>query len=222
MAQIKNNVLGNPSGKLGQLVFRTLNGKTFVSVRTKKYKATKSKLAKVVRNGFKENNLLASTINKNEMLKLIWQSAKIDARSAYTKILKTNLKLSLNNGVTISNVLVPKSNLSIESSITFLDNGELKICINKKSIDKFLKSKSELNCFACFFFTEPTGKNRKPFQAELLTSNVFESDKNNVAFFYKSVTNKSYKKAIVFSSLVITKESKISKWSSTNVKEFQF
>ena len=54
MAILNHNVLGKLSGKLGNLVFRQINGKTYVSNRPEKYNSTQSFKAANVRNGFKQ------------------------------------------------------------------------------------------------------------------------------------------------------------------------
>ena len=52
MVRIKNRILGIPEGKLGNVVYRTMNGKTFASSRPVNYNSSHSPKAKLNRNRF--------------------------------------------------------------------------------------------------------------------------------------------------------------------------
>ena len=221
MAKVNQSVIGKLSGKLGDLVFRQINGKTFVSTRPKNYKPTKSKKAISNRNSFSQINLFASTINKNETLKQIWQTAKIDALSAYTKITKTNLKLSLNDGINIKNIIVPKSKLFTYIIIS-LNKSDLKISCYKNSFDKIVNPKNNFQCVVLLFFSQPRQKGIIQYRASLFEVNEFIIDKDKIVFDLKSAIDKSYKKVVIFNTFIISIENKIKNWSSTTANEFLF
>ncbi|MCB9210973.1 MAG: hypothetical protein H6609_16525 [Ignavibacteriales bacterium] len=219
MAKVNQSVIGKLSGKLGDLVFRQMNGKTFISTRPKNYKPTKSKKAVSNRNSFSQINLFASTINKNETLKHIWLNAKIDAQSAYTKITKTNLKLSLNDGIDIKNIIVPKSKLFIDIIIS-LNKSDLKISCNKNSFDTITNKTNNLQCFILFFFSQPRKKGMIQYRASLFEVNKFIIDKEKIVFDLKNAIDKSYKKVVIFNTFIITNDTQIKNWSSTTANKF--
>ena len=52
MARLLKTSLGMPSGKLGDNVFRIMNGKAFISLRPEHYRPTKSEKLKAARKNF--------------------------------------------------------------------------------------------------------------------------------------------------------------------------
>jgi hypothetical protein len=221
LAELKQSVIGKLSGKLGNVVFRQLNGKTFISVRPVKYKPTKSELAANVRSGFVQINLFASTINKDPILKSIWQVTKINARSAYTKILKANLEISPKTGVNKNNIIVPKNNIFLKSDLIYNKN-ILKISYDQNSINKNLGLFTELNCFILLFYSEPIHSKLDPFNVVLLNSNNYSIGVNKIVFSLKNIKNQYFKKALIFHTLLSTTEDKVINWSSTISNEVVF
>lgn len=213
MAIVKSKVIGSVSGKLGDLVFRQMNGKTFVSVRPKKYKSTKSTRAKNVRNGFKEINKFASTVNKDEIIKKIWMQSNAKGRSAYTKIIKANLDIS-KDGINASNIFLPNK-LKINSTIS-LHKKKLQTTYFSKDLNNYYNSQNNIFNYTLLYIYENNIeanflllRNDKPF---------FED--NNITYTHNLDLTKKQALLYAFSSIVILKENNAMEWSSNNSKDF--
>lgn len=107
MGRLKNMVLGNVTGKVGNVVFRVKGKKAYAYASPEKVKVSQTKGAKEARSKFTPLSNFASFINSIPELKYFWLKAKIDASSAYHKITKLNYKLLLHNRPTINNLISP-------------------------------------------------------------------------------------------------------------------
>ena len=137
MAEVKNSVMGNISGRIGNMVFWGKNSKQFISSRPRHYKASKSKAAKTGRNNFALRVKLAKLINSIPVLKEIWSNAKVDGTDSYHRIMKYNSKSIKEGSLTVSTKITPKglflslSSASIQNDIlqltfTFQQNTNIK------------------------------------------------------------------------------------------------
>jgi hypothetical protein len=221
MAELKQSIIGNLNGKLGNIVFRQMKGKTFVSLRPDKYKPTKSTAAKNVRSGFKQINLFVSTINKNPILKGIWSKVKIDARSAYNKIFKQNLNISSKSGISRNNIIVPNSYIYFNNSFSFSE-GNLKIFYESEYVKKEFGLETELSCFLLMFYFGPINKGLTPFNAVLFSQETYSEINNNLLFDFSNIINKNYQKVLFFHTLVMLNGTNAEKWCSTTSEEIFF
>lgn len=108
MALVKRSLAGKFSGKLGEVVYRNYGNKTVVCVRQRKYKSSKSKLSLNAKSNFKFTTMLAVSANRLPEIKSVWASSDCEGRSAYTKLIKYNIRLSSENGLTLNNVITPE------------------------------------------------------------------------------------------------------------------
>ncbi|MFZ1289762.1 MAG: hypothetical protein WAR79_06715 [Melioribacteraceae bacterium] len=214
MPILNQNVLGKLSGKLGNLVFRQINGKTYVSNRPEKYNSTQSFKAANVRNGFKQINLFASSINKDPILKSIWGKSQIDARNSYTKILKANLEISPRHGINESNIIVPNNNLILQNTI-IVKNNLLEIRFNKKQIEEYLSLEQELQCYLLVFSSQPNNNNANPFIARIFNSLNFNDNFYELIFSFIDETNYKFKINLFFVTLILKEGHNILNWTST-------
>lgn len=90
MAEFGKNIFGDVNGKLGDFVFRKINGKTFVSLRPTKYKQTDSIKLKTVRTAFSILSTFSAYINSITELKKVWSLKQINGKRAYNKIYSHN------------------------------------------------------------------------------------------------------------------------------------
>lgn len=107
MATIKKGPLGDIKGKIGNLVARTLNGKTVVSVRPLKYKKTKSKKAALARNKFKVAVKFCKYLNSIQLLKLIWRQIFPRCSNVFNKMESFNISTSGKRTPTLQNIITP-------------------------------------------------------------------------------------------------------------------
>jgi hypothetical protein len=148
MAGISKSVIGQISGQLDNLVFRTLNGKRFVSVRPKKYKVSSSASAVVGRENFASAVHLAKSIISEPGLKEIWSLSAIDGSTPYHRAIKLNMKPAGGGSLTIRNKITP-GGLPLKLSSASIAGGILYLSFNCPA-NANLKFPAEL--FMCFSF----------------------------------------------------------------------
>ncbi|MCZ7604009.1 MAG: hypothetical protein M5R37_14190 [Melioribacteraceae bacterium] len=90
MARVDQQLLGVVNGKIGNLVFRRVNGKTFVSNRPQKYNITGTEESTLVKNGFKNLIMFSAYLNSIPLIKTVWGSKTIRGNRAYNKIFSHN------------------------------------------------------------------------------------------------------------------------------------
>ena len=107
MSTVSKSVLGKFTGKLGNLVFRKLNGKDVVSIRSEHYKVSKSVAAVEARSNFAVTVKLAKAVNSDALLKRIWTLSKAEGTNSFQKLIKSNIKLVKEGSLTTSNKITP-------------------------------------------------------------------------------------------------------------------
>ena len=90
MAKVSKTILGEIKGTLGDFVFRTMKGKTFVSLRPQKYKKTKSKALENIRTGFSMLSSFCSCVNSISELTKVWALKQVSGNRTYNKIYSHN------------------------------------------------------------------------------------------------------------------------------------
>jgi hypothetical protein len=93
MARVTDKALIQLEGKVGSLVFRTFNGKKFVSLRPDEYRKSKSTKAIYEKNKFAAAVKFAKCVNSIPLVKQIWNESSQQGFTSYHKILKANLEL---------------------------------------------------------------------------------------------------------------------------------
>lgn len=88
MAINRKQVLGHPSGKIGNLVYREYRGRNTTSIRPKKYKQTKSEKLKTERSLFARRIYLCKLLNQSPMLNYLWGVSKSPGTYPFHKIFK--------------------------------------------------------------------------------------------------------------------------------------
>ncbi len=77
MAKLNNNHFGNLSGQIGNLIYRTINGITYVSTKPEKVKISYSAKAVAGRRKFGLVALLSGAMNRVFLINAIWKKAKL-------------------------------------------------------------------------------------------------------------------------------------------------
>lgn len=108
MARFNPGPLGEINGKIGNYVFRKVNGKYFVSIRPDHYKMSESTEAKNSRDSFANCVRLAKLVTQFPDLRLVWKSAPIKGSSEYHRILKQNLPFTREGRLSVLNIITPE------------------------------------------------------------------------------------------------------------------
>jgi hypothetical protein len=123
MAQLTNSILGNISGKLGDVVFKKVNGKTIICSRPLFFNPDTSPNAIARRNKFALNALFARAANNIPVLKTLWQyflsAYPYFAKNPFTALSKHNYHKLNNTEISDQNSLGP--NIGFEFKITKAD-----------------------------------------------------------------------------------------------------
>ena len=129
MALVQNAVLGELSGKMGNKVFRKMNGKTFVSERPLHYEPAKTPVARKVRSSFGITVHLAKKIISDTTLKEVWKAARIEGSTSYHRIIKHNSKL-VNEGSLTERSKITPDGLFLNVDSASMENQMLHLTLN--------------------------------------------------------------------------------------------
>jgi len=107
MARLTGSVLGNLSGKLGNLSARTREGRTILSARPSSFTVSQSPAVVTVRQKFAVSIALMKSILELPALKTIWTKLKDPGLSAGNTIVRDNFPLSSTDHPTNQNIITP-------------------------------------------------------------------------------------------------------------------
>lgn len=107
MAIINKRIIGTPTGKIGNIVYRNINGKVFASSRPDKYNASQSKAAKSNRNRFRTVIAFCKYVNSIPELKSIWKVAQVNSFTSFNKLVKLNIHHVSESNLSLKNIITP-------------------------------------------------------------------------------------------------------------------
>lgn len=221
MARFNPGPLGRVTGQIGNYVVRRMNGKYFVSFRPEHYKISQTDKAKTSRNGFGICVKFAKTVAKIPNLADSWKAANLKGSSAYHRILKHNLLLIRNGGLSAFNIITPEGFNSPVSAID-LEPGLITVTFSNQKLTGEINV-SEFKIILLVFMTSPLTnsvpkENLKVFESEIdlsvsdiLVINFSDADKKLFS---------DYKDFIIYVSAGWIDEANKIKWSSSSAKGF--
>jgi hypothetical protein len=201
MGKLYKPVLGRASGKVGDLVFRNVNGKVFITSHIGSNKISKSPACVNNRFRFAAAVKFAKAVNKLPGLKSVWTKSRIKGGNGYSKIISKNIKSVSNNLITTSNVITPSG-----FSLTIKDVSLSKTKVSLSFILGYGAAKyTDMNFKANFVIalSKPIKPGTDKTTVLFADSNVTPSAAEYVVTFSKFAnttgeTLLKYKKAIVF------------------------
>ena len=107
MAIIRKNILGTASGRVGDYVYRTRNGKLVKYRRPLNQKVSRSAAAESARKDFSIVVKFASCINNSVYLKEIWRQSTVPGSTHYQKMIKYNSHNVKQSGISVNSVITP-------------------------------------------------------------------------------------------------------------------
>jgi hypothetical protein len=216
MAEIRNQILGKVSGKLGDIVFRKMNGKTVVSIRPRNYKPTKSEKARKTRSKFGLIVSFAKYINSIPYLKEVWLRANIPGSNSYQKIIKHNSKVGQESTLTIKNIITPKG-FPITVEGLSVKNNKISLTLNFHNIEV-----APYEVHLIIYFYEPVNENEKQNIFDSMIMNIPSNSEKNLYHLEMELDNKQislfekYSKQILYIAVVTNAPDKNTVfWSST-------
>ena len=153
MARVTGSVLGNLSGKLGNLSARTRNGKTYFAARPGPRTDTPSPAALAVRQKFAVTIALSKTILALSALSKVWEKVKDPGISVSNTIFKENFGLVSSDRPTDKNIISPGGfDISIQN--TLIDGasitGDLD-ALNTKAVFNASEVDLDISAVVCYY-----------------------------------------------------------------------
>jgi hypothetical protein len=227
MAIIRKNIIGSISGRVGDFIYRTRNGKLVKYKRPFNQKVSRSNAAASARKDFSMVVKFASCINSLPHLKEIWKQAKVPGSTHYQKMIKYNSQNAKQSGISVKNVIVPpgipiniKELVLTPSAISFIVKAD-------SSKPKKLLSVPGL-IHLIFYFYSPKVKSKQAYNFSGMTvqndqqhqRGTFEFNVNLSAEIASCL--RSYKDVLIFISLSMLNPGKEKiYWTSTYSKKLR-
>lgn len=164
MAIVNGNVLGNLSGKLGNLSARTVEGKTILAARPSSFNVSYDPAVVEVRQKFAVTAKLAKNISALSTLEEIWKSAKENGISVFNTIFKQNFQFSDTDKPTVDNIITPGGfALDVQTPVVGANSITADIsALNTASV--FTPEEVDLTISALVCFYNPTNPDDPEYQ----------------------------------------------------------
>lgn len=164
MAKLSGNVIGNLSGRLGNLSARTIAGKTILAARPSSFHVNYSPAVMAIRGKFHVTIELSKTILSLPTLAAIWQSKKDAGISAFNTICRKNFALSSAAQPTTDNIITP-AGFSLHASAAAVESDKVTASISAMNTDAvFSEDEVNLSANAVVCFTDPVNPDEIPYQ----------------------------------------------------------
>ncbi|MCF8356275.1 MAG: hypothetical protein K9H48_17630 [Melioribacteraceae bacterium] len=123
MARVSGSVLGNLSGKLGNLSARTIEGKTIISARPSSFSVSQTPESISARSKFAVTGKFAKIIMDLPDLVSIWSKVKLSGMSVFNTLFKKNYPFSSADKPSADNIITPDGfNLPVQSTVLGADD----------------------------------------------------------------------------------------------------
>ena len=172
MAIVNGNVLGNLSGKLGNLSARTVDGHTVLAARPSSFNASQDPAVLQVRQKFSVTAKFASAILALTSLVLIWKKVRNVASSVFNEIFQSNFAYSSIEKPTEQNILAPEGfPLQISTAAVAADKITATLPIlNTSSVFGADEVNLSANALVCYY--DPSNDADEPFKIISLSKDV--------------------------------------------------
>lgn len=153
MARLTGSVLGNLSGKLGNLSARTRNGRTYLAARPGPRTDDPTPAALDVRKRFAVVVALSKTIDALATLKSVWDRVKDPGASVFNTIFKENYHLASTDRPTDQNIITPGGfNISMQNPVVGANDitGDLD-ALNTKAVFDASEVDLQIDAIVCYY-----------------------------------------------------------------------
>ena len=217
MAEKKPSILGEFSGRIGNIVIKKRNGKTYASKAASKY--TISQLPHEIdkRNIQTVNGKFASVINSSRLLKSIWYKEKAPCVNAYNKINKVNYHLCAPDHPTEKAQITP-GGFKLEVNEINIKPDKLEITLRPI---KLQQDETQITYIMILSLWNPRAKRTAPF--EFLIPEDYAAEGTLLTFRLNkagAALAKKYKnKTIFLAAVTLNNKKDIIRWSETLGKD---
>lgn len=228
MARLKSNILGNLSGRLGNLSARIIDGITHFVSRPSVFKINRSPKAEAARKKFAVTvNFITGILSVPE-LKYVWQKAGIKGKYLRSSMFKLNYHFFEGGSPTLLNIITPSGFTPAVKGLTISEDN-IDIELNPlNSLSNFLSVEVNLQIVLMTAFFNPINKFKERLKVECMTKEINGFNFNMPYTFSFEIidavkaVSALYENSIIYLA-AITKNAagKIVKCSSTYAREVQ-
>ena len=174
MARAVKKPLGGVRGRVGDVIYRYMNGRTFVSVYNGEVKISQTEESKNNRSKFGTTIKFAKAVNSVSGLNKIWNFSSEPGRSAYTKIFKYNHYSIQSDFVSpYCNITPTGAGFSVESFELNVNNITIKIKIDRSAEQRLLPP---YNAHFVVFLSQPVNTEIQKNIAFAFASEIVSSE----------------------------------------------
>ncbi|MCL5029918.1 MAG: hypothetical protein M1480_12975 [Bacteroidetes bacterium] len=226
MATVNGSVLGNLSGKLGNLTARTVEGKTILAARPSNFTPSMDQNAVDIRSKFGITAGFAKYILTIGTLEIIWKFVKKAGMSVFNTVLLYNFPFTSAAMPTAQNVITPVGFNPPVSSVVIDANGLAASIAAVNTVAEITAGEVKLSAVAIVCFHNPNSQDVPAYRLVPVVKDIesfdFTSSYNlNISFtdYQKNIQSK-YDKYIIYLALV-TKDAagNVVRYSSTYAKQ---
>ena len=222
MARLKGSVLGNLSGRLGNLSARTNNGETILAARPSSFNASQSPVVVAVRKKFSVSAQIAKVVDNIDDLKKIWDKVKPAGISVYNALIQKNFQYSDTQRPTAQNIITPGGfNLGVTSALIGADTVTVDLpALNTQA--NFTAADKDLSISMLLIGFDPVDENDAYYK--IMPFNYTESDYDpaqtleavvNLDQFSKSELARYNQKVLLVGAVTKDADANIIKYSAT-------
>ncbi|MBU2494047.1 MAG: hypothetical protein KJ571_15580 [Bacteroidetes bacterium] len=172
MAKVKTNILGNLSGRIGNVSARIINGITQIAARPASFKINRSEKAAAARAVFAATICFTKAILSNPDLKEVWLKAKLKGKYLRSSMFKYNCYFFEDAKPTVLNVITPDGfSLSVRD-VTFNENS-IDINLDEfSSLTSFTTNEVNISFVCLRAFYNPFNKYKDPIKIIVMTKEI--------------------------------------------------
>jgi hypothetical protein len=228
MARIHGAVVGSPSGKCGDKVYRIRYGEPFMYKACTDFHKSESDASKAIRERMTVMSEFGAIVRSIPELYLIWKKSSVKAKAVYHKIQKFNAKRFDRKRPTISNRIVPDFGFKCPVSKIEFDRSSIDLTAEIGDLsEKFpLINKFKAICVVCVY--EPISTEMKYFNLFALSKDLGLCSMNvpvEINFPFEEELSQlvsGYKKGIIYFEIVAVDElGRPLTYSDSFIKEFE-
>ncbi len=172
MALVSGNVLGNLSGKLGNLSARTVNGQTILAARPSSFNVSQEPASLAVRSKFAVTANFAKNVLSLTSLEEIWKKTKESGISVFNSIFKANFAFSSTEKPTEQNIITP-GGFALPATAAAVDTAKITASLSALNTTAiFGADEVALSANALVVFSNPTVPTDPAFQVVVLSKEV--------------------------------------------------
>lgn len=176
MAVVKGSVIGNLSGRLGNLSARTIEGRTILAARPSSFNASQDPAVVEIRRKFSSTATFVKTLISLSALYEIWKKVKTSGISVYNYAFKNNFAYSSAEKPTDQNIITPGGfALPVQSATVDSDNVLVELlALNTASVFTPEEINLSANGVICYF--NPTNPDDPAYQITSLNAELANYD----------------------------------------------